>query len=229
MRISEELRKKLTNPFDGVKNNNIQGIQDRCNEIAEMLFNQHCIKCGNKTFRFAEIEFYYYKNDESNTNNFNLDWNKETYPRNKDAGEFFFHYSGTDICFQCHFEEKEKNDEYGEFGGILIRSLLDGEKIIAGPLFCSNAILNACKAQMPKLESVDDYKQCKYEKDLRCGISSDEKQKKDKMLFLCYYVTHVNNKKLTWNVTSERISWNKKIRKFRKTARNYKNERGWKC
>lgn len=228
MEIKEELMGLLTNPFAGLTNNNIPGIQDACGKIAEMLFNNFCIKCDNKTFRLAEIEFYYYKNDESSNNNFNLDWNKETYPRNKDAGEFFFHYSGMDICFQCHFEEKEKNDEFGEFGGILIRSLFDGDRIIAGPLFCANTILNACKNEMPKLVPTDK-QECKYNLDLRCGISSDKEQKKDEKLFLCYYVTHVENKKKYWENTSERIAWDKKNGKFKKCIRNYKKERGFKC
>ena len=231
MEITNELKDMLTNPFDGVNNTNIQDIQKRCKKIAEMLFNKHCIKCGNKTFRFAEIEFYYYKNEESNKNNFNLDWNKETYPRNKDAGEFFFHYSGMDICFQCHFEEKEKNNEYGEFGGILIRSVLDGDKIIAGPLFCVNTILNACKSEMPSLESLrpTDYQQCEYKTDTRCGISSDKQQESGQELYLCYYVTHICNKELNWSNTSERIAWDKKNVRFKKSDRNYKRERDLKC
>ena len=226
MGITEELKKLLTNPFEGLTKVDVTCIQESCEKIAKMLFENYCIKCGNNTFRFAEIEFYYYKKEKTGDCNFDDNWNKETYPRNKNAGELFFHYSGVDICFQCHFEEKEKNDEYGEFGGILIRSLLDGDKIIAGPLFCANTMLNACKQQMPSLKQTD-YQQCKYETETRCGISSDKQQERGKELSLCYYVTRVNNKELKWDVTSERISWNKKIGKFIKITRNYKKERNF--
>ena len=44
------------------------------------------------------------------------------------------------------------NKEEVKFGGILIRSIKDGDRIIAGPLNCKDIILNACKnGEMPKL------------------------------------------------------------------------------
>ena len=217
----------LNNPFDGLKPTDVRGIQDRCSKIAKTLFENYCIKCGNKNFRLAEIEFYYYKNEENCDNNYNNTWNRETYPRKKDAKELFFHYSGIDICFQCNYDEKEKSNEYGEFGGILIRSILDGNKILAGPLFCANAMLNACKERMPELLPTD-YQQCDFEKDRRCGISSDKTQEKGKELYLCYYVTSVCNKTIQWDETSERIEWNKKKGIFKKQTRNYKKERNFK-
>ena len=220
--IMEKLIKLIENPITGIKKDNVDAYQNKCEEIAKELFFNYGIKCGNKTFRFAEIEFYYYKKDDSG-NNFDAPWNKETYQRSKNAGNLFFHYSGIDICFQCHFDEKEKDDENGEFGGILIRSLLDGKKILAGPSFCANAVLNACEEHMPILVPADN-QFCKYEKTLRCGIPSDEKQEGKKLL-LCYYVTHVNNTELEWNKSSERISWDKKKGIFKKTTRNYKKER----
>ena len=102
MEITNELKDMLTNPFDGVNNTNIQDIQKRCKKIAKMLFNKHGIKCGNKTFRFAEIEFYYYNKEKE----WQDKWNTATYYRNKNAGNLFFHYSGVDICFQS---DSEKN------------------------------------------------------------------------------------------------------------------------
>lgn len=210
---------KLQHPFDGLESTNINSIQNKCTEIAKELFCNYGIKCGDKIFRFAEIEFYYYKKEESGNNNWDSQWNKETYPRNKNAGDFFFHYSGVDICFQCDFIEKEKDDELGEFGGILIRSLLDGEKVLAGPLFCANAMLNACKEHMPRLVPIDP-QECELEQTTRYGISCDEQQEKGKDLFLCYY-----RKNLDWKKVSERIGWDKKKRKFKKITRNYNNDR----
>ena len=210
---------KLQHPFDGLESKNINSIQSECTKIAKELFCNYGIKCDDKTFRFAEIEFYYYKKEESGNNNWNSQWNKETYPRDKNAGDFFFHYSGVDICFQCNFIEKEKDDEFGEFGGILIRSLLDGEKVLAGPLFCANTMLNTCKEHMPRLVPAD-FQECELEQTKRYGISSDEQQEKGKDLFLCYY-----RKNLDWNHVSERIGWDKKKRKFKRITRNYNNDR----
>ena len=95
-----EIINKLINPFEGLELNDVNGIQTRCKEIAEELFRHYGIKCGNKTFCFAEIEFYYYKKEKSGNNNWDAPWNKETYPRSKNAGDFFFplipqHYSLT--------------------------------------------------------------------------------------------------------------------------------------
>ena len=220
----EKLYELLKNPFGGLSQENINSIQNRCFEIAKTLSEYYCVKCGDKIFRFAEIEFYYYKKDETGKNIFAETWNKETYPRNKNAGEFFFHYSGVDICFQCHYDDIEKDNEYGEFGGILIRSLRDGNKILAGPLFCANMMLNACKEHMPILEKAD-YQQYELESTIRCGISSDENQDKDKQLFLCYYATNVKGEKLNWEKSSERIAWDKKRGVFKEQTRNYKKER----
>lgn len=223
-KLKKELMEILSNPFKELTLDDISGIQNRCNDIAGLLFDNFCIKCENNTFRFAEIEFYYYKKSEQNQNNFDAPWNKETYPRDKNAGELFFHYSGVDICFQCNFDEKEKDNEYGEFGGILIRSLRYENNILAGPLFCSNAILNACKEKMPKIEPTNNQK-CELGKTLRYGIPSDKKQNQGKELFLCFFATHVNNVELKWERTSERISWDKTNEKFKRSFRNYNNER----
>lgn len=223
----ETLKKLLTNPFDGVKKDDVIAIQNRCTNIAEYLFCNYGIKCGDRIFRFAEIEFYYYKKEKNGENNWDAEWNKETYPRNKDAGELFYHYSGVDICFQCHFEEEARDNDNGEFGGILIRSLLDGDKIIAGPLFCANTMLNACNDKTPELVSVNQHTY-EWKNDLRCGINSDKKQEVGKELYLCYYATFINDKKLQWDKASERIEWDKKNGKLKNKTRNYKNERNFK-
>ena len=83
-------------------------------EIADCLIHDNIIVCGNRFFRLAEVEFYYY--DKNCLDN---EWNRKTYPRTKkEAGKLFFHYSGVDICFPSDFGS-------GKFGGILIRSLYD--------------------------------------------------------------------------------------------------------
>ena len=220
----KELNDWLKSPFDGLRQDDVAGIQNRCFKIAKTLFENYSVACGDKVYRFAEIEFYYYKKEESGKNNFDKDWNRETYPRNKNARDFFFHYSGVDICFQCHYDDIDKNNEYGEFGGILIRSLRDGTKIFAGPLFCANLMLNACKKHMPTLQK-GDCQQCTLESATRFGISSDKNQEKVNELFLCYYATYVEDKELNWDQTSERIAWNKKSGVFKRQTRNYRKDR----
>ena len=251
-KLISTMKTMLTEPFVGIRQGEVVNINTRCSKIAEELFSNYCVKCGNKYFRFAEIEFYYYKKEKSGANNFDAAWNKETYPRNADAGDFFFHYSGVDICFQSRFDDSKSekgNEDLGEFGGILIRSLLDGDKILAGPLFCANAMLNVCKEHMPELVQAVP-KTYVLEKTTRCGIASDNAQceggidlhrteneecvstdngqVKQNPLLLCYYASKVDKKTLDWTKTSEKITWDKKNEKqgvFKKTTRNYQNDR----
>lgn len=123
-------------------------------DIAEELFKNYCINCNGKEFYFAEIEFYYY-ND--NSEELKVKWNENTYPRECQAGDIFYHLSGMDICFNSKLPQnfKKKKGCYG--GGILVRSIVEidtnGNKIVTvGPLTCANKMLNACKGEcMPKL------------------------------------------------------------------------------
>ncbi len=145
----------LKNPFHGLNQEEISQIQNRCKEIAKMLFDNYCIKCGDAVFRFAEIEFYYYDQTW-----FNKEWNEVTYPRICEAGDIYYHLSGMDICFKSNLPNDFKKKKIGTGGGILIRSIWEkadkgNKNITVGPLTCVNKILNACKGkQMPKLEKL---------------------------------------------------------------------------
>lgn len=145
----------LKNPFHGLNQEEISQIQNRCKEIAKMLFDNYCIKCGDTVFRFAEIEFYYYDQTW-----FNKEWNEVTYPRICEAGDIYYHLSGMDICFKSNLPNDFKKKKIGTGGGILIRSIWEkadkgNKNITVGPLTCVNKILNACKGkQMPKLEKL---------------------------------------------------------------------------
>lgn len=135
----DKLIEILKNPFDGLNENDANGFQDKCFEIAKKLMKEFCIQCGKKKYFFAELEIYYYQTDR-----WNKEWNEKTYPRkNKKAGDFFFHYSGFDICFDSNFDEK-----MAKFGGILIRSLKDEKgNFITGPSVCSLELMNVCYEQ----------------------------------------------------------------------------------
>jgi hypothetical protein len=137
----EELYELLRNPFDGLSKD--EDTQERCRRIAQELFDNYCIKCKEKEYYFAEIEFYYWQKDR-----WEKDWNKVTYPRDGyKAKDLFFHTSGIDICFESSYDD-------AKFGGILVRSVIDKENnIIAGPWNCMLHILNECKGgEMPRLE-----------------------------------------------------------------------------
>ena len=135
----EEFKRKYANPFEGLSKDK---LQNKCDEIAKDLLNNYCIKCKEKVFYFAEIEFYYWQKNE-----WDEKWNQVTYARDSyEAGDLFFHLSGIDICFKSSYAD-------AKFGGILIRSIMDEcGKVVAGPWNSMMAILNACKGgSMPHL------------------------------------------------------------------------------
>jgi hypothetical protein len=113
--------------------------------IADDLMKDYCIKCGGNEFYFAELEFYYYRTkDKEILESANSQWEGVTYPRITKAGDFFYHLSGCDICFESHLVKSGKEID-GEGGGILIRSLVDKSgNVTAGPINCVNTMLNAC-------------------------------------------------------------------------------------
>ena len=152
----------LKNPFDGISN--YESFKAKCRDIAGVLFTSYGIECNNKIFRLAEIEFYYYDSEQYLEDRINHKWQEVTYPRNDyKGGELFYHLSGIDICFDSQY-----NEESGRFGGILIRSIKDGDKIIAGPLNCKDEILNACKnGEMPKLKKVSEKQEIELEQTYR--------------------------------------------------------------
>mgnify|MGYP003500673164 CR=1 FL=1 len=119
-----------------------------------------------------------------------------TYPRNDyKGGELFYHLSGIDICFDSQY-----NEESGRFGGILIRSIKDGDKIIAGPLNCKDEILNACKnGEMPKLIEVSGKQEIEPAQTYR----SLGKTGTDTHDGLCFYDASI--KKGNWNPKRDRF------------------------
>lgn len=217
----KELQKKLN-----IHEREEKGLFNRENfngefkEIAEDLFQKCCIKCGDKTFRFAEIEFYYYSSQ-----NFSEDWNKITYPREKQAGEFFFHYSGVDICFQSKFAEKDQESAY--YGGILIRSVIEVDdknrvrSVEAGPLYVANLLLNSCSDAMPILEVAAHEVKLDLKTIHRFGVNLEKEGGHE----LCYYIDNYNGEDLNWKKTSERQSWDMNRLCLKSSRRNYKKDR----
>ena len=147
-------------------------------KLSDYLFHHLAIKAGEKTYTFIEVEFYYYNKNGI----FNGPLYSCTYPRTRNAGQFFWHYSGLDICF-------ESSEENRYFGGILIRSLKkqkddqkkndeEREEIIAGPMRCSDEILNSCETKLPELIEYESNPDSEPQTTFRYGVKTDKEQDK---------------------------------------------------
>lgn len=113
-----------------------ESIAKRFAEIADILFNNYCIVKSGITYEFQEIEFYLYCEGH---------YDIITYPRSADSGDWYFHSSGLDLCFNSspkpnHNSYSDKDNNPLLYGGILIRSLkkiINGkDEYITGPLKC---------------------------------------------------------------------------------------------
>lgn len=122
--------------------------QDSFEAIAKTLMGEYVIRKRAHRYAIVEIEFYLFS--ESHRDYI-------TYPRNVNAGRWYFHQSGVDLTFDSTSSKR--------FGGILIRGLYkldsgDDEKehYIFGPLKCVNELWNhfnafeGSDADYPKLE-----------------------------------------------------------------------------
>ena len=125
--LLQEVKPKLTE----------EDLKSKFKEIAEELFSNYYIEKNGIKYYFMELEFYYYSDNHKDF---------ITYPRYAEAGDWFFHASGVDICFDSNLEYDE-NDKIisdlskAHFGGILIRSLKkvdtnDNSKYLTGPHKC---------------------------------------------------------------------------------------------
>jgi agmatine deiminase len=118
-------------------------LVQRFDEIAKLLFSEYHIEKGEDRYDFLEIEFYYYTKQHKDI---------ITYPRNVEAGEWFFHTSGVDITFESKCNDVEikpgvRTPENDYFGGILIRSLLkNNAEAITGPQKCTWVLFDSFDA-----------------------------------------------------------------------------------
>lgn len=207
----------------------LKNIQEVCelkstfNDIANELFCNHHIDCCGNLLYFAEVEFYYYRNNVKDRSNFDAEWNKVAYPRKAQTGDLFFHLSGIDICFESDFNEK-----WAEFGGILIRSVVDTNgDITAGPLTCMNYMLNICQKTNQTIPTIIDNlhgesHSCCVRPTSLTGINNEKAQ-----IDNCYFDVTLPREK--WSTTIMR--YNTKEGKYKKYNRKYdvsKFEKEWK-
>jgi hypothetical protein len=207
----EKLIEKLTNPFDGLKKNNLTDFQAECKKIAEDLFRNYCINCNGTEYYFAEIEFYYYDSEQYLQNREQYKWQKVTYPRKCKAGQLFYHLSGVDICFGSDYDDRK-----AKFGGILIRAIKKDGMIIAGPLNCKDEILNTCNGgKMPELLEATKKRNLNPKQTYRALGKNDIDIENDR---LCFYDSHSE-----WNPNKEKYNTQKGKIEFRKST--YKTDR----
>lgn len=205
----EEQYDFLKNPFENLSKGNKQQFQKKCAEIARKLFCGYYIKCSDKKFFFAEMEFYYYEKGA-----WDAQWNKLTYARNEyKAGDLFYHLSGIDICFESHY-----CTDNAQFGGILIRAIRDDKNsIISGPLTCKDEILNACKhGAMPQLKSTSRKREFDIKSTYRALGKDDTDKENDR---LCFYDSQI----IDWNPAKPR--YNTRNDKIESKKGTYKTER----
>ena len=95
----------------------VNGLEEKFDEIAKILLTKTKIVKGIREYYITDIEFYLYCDGHEDI---------ITYPRNCEAGEWFFHDSGVDISFGSNssFEDgKAKIPNNSFFGGILLRGI----------------------------------------------------------------------------------------------------------
>ena len=210
MTIQESLLQK---PLEKMNGCNIQEVFE---EIAKNLFNNFYIHCGERKYYFVEVEFYYYDKEKYLQDQERYKWYGVTYSRtNKSAGDFFYHLSGFDICFNSHYDEDD-----AKFGGILVRSIKDEKGVVTtGPLTCKDLILNSCDNEMPKLDSYKPEVEIKLESTIRSLGKEDMNNRIDGNLNLCFYDGSIKD----WKPTKQRFDT--KTGRTVKSYSSYKTDR----
>jgi hypothetical protein len=173
------------------KESNLHQLFD---DIADILLLHTEIAIGDSIrYTIEEIEFYYFKNGCFNNSIYNC-----SYPRNSQACDFLWHYSGVDICFES------TNDS---FGGVLIRSLkkrtiengeCTNDELIGGPMRCATDLTNTSMKTGNRMELVINEQPIKVatpQTTIRQGVEADYEIKNEeidpKVLF-CYYIPQDN-------------------------------------
>jgi hypothetical protein len=158
------------------------------NDIAKSLLCDYQITKGKKCYDILEIEFYYFDKGHPDI---------ITYPRTSESGDWYFHQSGVDLCFNSVVVRDEDtkggkrqgtiNPKSSHFGGILIRAIRRGDgTLFLGPLNTCNELFDRLNAfgnndnLMPLLEKRKSAKTGKIKKCSRYfKFSSDSAKKKD--------------------------------------------------
>ena len=132
METIKELKDALSAPERRVKKP--EEVFNEFMGFATSLMKNFQIEKGDNRYWMTDIEFYIYTDSHRDI---------ITYPRNCEAGRWFFHASGVDISFKSKVELKEHPKKRqmmpyltkdAVFGGILIRKIvMDGNPSIEAP------------------------------------------------------------------------------------------------
>ncbi len=156
-------------------------IEERFEEIANLLLQEYQIKKGADMYDFLQIEFYYYAKEHEDV---------ITYPRTIEAGKWFFHSSGVDLTFLSKCENRDflESDGVGNdyFGGILIKAIKkNGKDVIEGHQKTSWELFDYFDAfEMKKEEYPLIIRKAKEEKVIKKGkrkITFNENKDTDKI------------------------------------------------
>ena len=159
-------------------------IEEKFDEIAEILLTKTKIVKGTREYYITDIEFYLYCDGHEDI---------ITYPRNCEAGDWFFHDSGVDISFGSNLSFKDdkailENNSF--FGGILLRgikpvggyssskNLTDAPKNIVDELFDKFSAFNTSLDNFPQI--IENTAPSSYEInfDKRVNITSGNLEKR---------------------------------------------------
>ena len=110
-----KLKELLTK--ESLLENGVNGLEEKFDEIAKILLTKTKIVKGTREYYITDIEFYLYCDGHEDI---------ITYPRNCEAGDWFFHDSGVDISFGSNLsfeDDKAILENNSFFGGILLRGI----------------------------------------------------------------------------------------------------------
>ena len=146
---------------------NTKDFEERFKKIAKLLLNNYCINNGTYKYEIVEFEFYVINPNINKDDDIGIINKNVVYPRTGiKAGDLFYHYSGFDICF-----ESKSNNCYG---GILIRTIQNGNNYYGGPLVCKDEILNTA-TELPRIEPKKETNYDYDEPTKRVGINNNLK------------------------------------------------------
>ena len=184
----KELKDKLSDP-KALVSNPVAEFE----KLAKGLMKNFQIKKGDKQlYWMTDIEFYIYTDSHRDI---------ITYPRNCEAGMWFFHASGVDISFksEVRIEQHPKSkkrmpylDKTAVFGGILIRGIIDSDSALPvnGPMNVCDALFDQFNAldapnNFPQIKEVSIPRNVQVvpDKKGRYGLNNDPEKKVKSILY----------------------------------------------
>lgn len=116
-----------------INTDSFESVQESFSLIANELINKYELKINDKTYQFVDVEFYFFSNVHKDG---------FTMRHNKELGEFEAHRYGVDISL---------GNSKDAFGGILLKSLLSGTRIISKSQI-KNEIINNFQIGQNRIE-----------------------------------------------------------------------------